>query len=249
MKTTIPFAGFYYSIWSEELDQVERSETEYFESDRQAEEGIPKDLRLTACEYLNILSRHSDYSGMYKDAAQVIAQEWASLASEYLEFDLGLTFDMMDSPREYNFATDRIFMSIPRATVAKLYRIAKRDNFENLRRVIKERFTSCDGFISGYSNYLSDWKEKRLSDWDHNEVGTLLIAALAGFDPDENLDLYYRVTDCDGLYHEWSNNVDWPKVEAAIEEAREEKRLEALALDPDFVAPEPRCPLTLELPF
>ena len=45
-----------------------------------------------------------------------------------------------------------------------------------LRQAIKERFTSRSGFISSYPNHLEDWPP--LEQWDHNELGTLLVALL-----------------------------------------------------------------------
>jgi hypothetical protein len=245
LSVNIPFAGFYNPFWSGEIEQQERQEIEYNCAERQKEDGIPPELRLSEDEYSEILMRRSDYSAMYASAARKIADAWNNLASEELELPLGLEFEEMDSPREYNFTTDRIFMSIPRASVAKLMRMARRDKCVKLAAVIKERFTSYDGFLSSYSNRLGDWLKKPLSQWDHNELGTLLRACVP--DLDEDLKLYYAVCDCDGLYQEWSNGVDWPAVENDIAELREEKRQAIEAENPDYAPPEPRCPLTLDL--
>ncbi len=211
LSVNIPFSGFYNSLWSDEIDQQERQEVEYNCEERQEEEGIPPELRLDETEYFDILMRRSDYSAMYISAAHAIADAWNSLASDELGFPLGMTFEEMTSPKFYNFETDRIFMSVPRDSVAKLMRLARRDQYVRLIAAIKERFTSRSGFISSYSNCLGDWLAKPLSQWDHNELGTLLGAYVG--DLDEDLKLYYAVCDGDGLYQEWSNGVDWPAVE------------------------------------
>lgn len=243
LSTTIPFNGFYSSLWSQELDSIEEREAEYME-ERESEEGVAKELRLTASEFGEMFYWCANYSKIHEESARTIADAWNDLASEELNFDLGLKFEEMTSPREYNFTTDRIFMSIPRNTVAKLFRMSRAEEHERLRAAIKSRFTSCDGFISHYSNCIGDWLSKPLSSWDHNEIGTLL-AAMVG-DLNENLDLYYRVCDCDGLYNEWSEGIDWKKFETKVQQARDEKREQ---IDPDYVAPTPRCPLTIEMKF
>jgi len=95
--------------------------------------------------------------------------------------------------------------------------------------VIAERFTSCSGFISFYSRHLADWLEKPIVDWDHNELGTLLIAAMraAGSDVESDdemrRELYDMTFGDEGAYQAWESAVDWPKYESKILEARAEK--------------------------
>jgi hypothetical protein len=245
LSTTIPFDGFYESFWSQEIDSIEEREAEYFE-ERQREEGIPKDLRLDASDFADILWRVTNYRIIHEAAAKTIAGSWNELASEELGFDLGLTFEEITSPKYYNFETDRLFMSMPRNTLAKLFRMSRAEKHERLRKSIKDRFTSRDGFISHYSNDIDDWLAKPLSSWDHNEIGTLLVTLTSEID---NYDLYNHVCDCDGLYNEWNEGVDWQSFEEHAKEKRDEKLAHILELDPDFVIPEPRCPLTMEMKF
>lgn len=246
LSVNIPFSGFYDSLWSGEFDRIEERECENYANDLQDEERIPRELRLDESDFADILWRVSDYSAMYASAARAIAEAFNDLASENLGFDLGMTFEEMTSPREYNFETDRIFMCIPRASVARLFRMARRDGFTKLRAEITRRHTSCSGFISFYSNDLRDWLAKPVSQWDYNEIGTLLRACL-GSDLNENLELYYEVCDGDGLFYEWSENIDWPKFEELVAEKRAELLAKNRALDPEYAPPEPRCPYTLDL--
>lgn len=154
MEMQIPFAGFYYSIHSDEVDQCVERLADYCDYD------IPQSL-------MNLFWDAADYDNAYQDYAKEYAE---SFCAEYLDDG---EFAAMESPREYNFATDRIFVKVPRSTVAKLWR--KTDK-ATLDRIVKERFTSYDGFISHYRN---DWREwGGLSEWDHNQLGTLLLAYL-----------------------------------------------------------------------
>lgn len=246
LSVNIPFSGFYDSLWSGEFDHIEEREAEYYAKALQDAENIPVELRLDESDFADIFLRVADYPAMYASAAHAIADGFNNLASEELGFELGMSFEEMTSPREYNFETDRIFMHIPRASVAKLFRMARRDGFAKLRAEIARRHTSCSGFISSYSNCLHDWLSKPLSQWDHNEVGTLLRACL-GSDLNENLDLYYAVCDGDKLFSEWSENIDWPKFEELVTEKRAKLLAEKKELDPEYVPPTPRCPYTLDL--
>jgi hypothetical protein len=245
LSVNIPFAGFYDSTWSHEIDNCEEREVEHFIEETQEEEGIALELRLVDSEYFDILYKHSDYSAMHASAARKIGDAWNNLASEALGFPLAMSFEEMTSPREYNFTTDKIFMSIPRDSVAKLVRLARRDKYTKLAAMIKERHTSRSGFISFYSNNLAEWLAKPVSQWDHNELGTLIRAYV--LDLNEDYELYYAICDCDGLYEEWFNGVDWAAVEEDVDALREEKREALQAENPDYVAPEPRCPFTLDM--
>jgi hypothetical protein len=249
VNLNIPFAGFYCSIYSDEIDQTETQEAEHME-EREQEEQHCEDLRLSASEFCDILLNVSDYGAMQNAIARKYVSAFNNEASEALGFPLRLSFETMTSPREYNFATDRIFCDMPASVARKLFVMSKRENHAALTRVIKSRFTSCDGFISHYSNRLADWTDKPLADWDHNELGTLLIACLSlcadWKDNDWELSVYYAVTDCDGIYREWQDGIDWQKFETAVSELRAEKLAEWQEENPDAELPY-RCDLTPDM--
>lgn len=239
MLTTIPFSGFYYSLWSDLIDREEEYFAENFANDRQAEDDIPPALRLTESEVCEILFDCMDYRAAHEEIARDYATAWIEAAEEALGFKLGATFESMSSPREYNFATDRIFCEIPLARVARLFVKSRQAGHGDLRKAIAERFTSRDGFLSFYSNDRADWLEKPLADWDHNEIGTLLAAVVGEI---EELDIFYRLADYS--YQYLDSHLDWAKFDAAVEAKREEKREEA----GDTIAPAPyRCRETPDL--
>jgi hypothetical protein len=150
--TTIPFSGFYCSVHDSEMDSA-----------------LERMFDLEGTGYAN-----PDLVDAARDAIDwpCVQEAYAAEFVESLgvEYDLNLTFESLSSPKYYNFETDRIFAHIDRASLAKIARAVPRDT---LRKAIKARFTSRDGFISHYSPRLSDWPA-RLSDWDHNQIGTLL---------------------------------------------------------------------------
>lgn len=264
----IPFPGFYESNYSYAIDHEEESFIEYHteengESTDDYEEYWPEELRLDGSEYSDILIRHTEYQAAYHALARQYVSAFDFIAGEAIghtvkvarkRYDLEtkgflpyisdvasirMQFESMTSPREYNFETDRLFAEIPVSMARKLFNISKTDKHVRLAAVIADRFTSYDGFYSHYSNRLADWLAKALRDWDHNELGTLLIAAMqaSGESEEEVSDRLYQGTCGDeGAYQEWSAAVDWPKFEAARAELRAEKLAEWIEEDAEAVA-------------
>jgi hypothetical protein len=241
----LPFQGFYESVWSQEVEHTVERDAEWM-AEQQAEEGIAPELRLDASEFAEILSDCLDYQDCYRRIAEAYVEAFDGVLSEEADLDLGLKFESVSSPRYYNFETDRVFAEVSDEAVAELFSKVSKDT---LAKVIKERHTSYDGFISYYSNRVEEWLAKPLDEWDHNELETLLLAFLEDANV-EDLDwaVYYRVCDGDGIWSDYQAALDWQKVEEIVAEKREEKR-EAYAEehpeDPDI--PEPRCPYTGDL--
>lgn len=83
-------------------------------------------------------------------------------------------FEELNSPKEYNFGTDHIYCYIGRSDLVKISSVA---NSETMKRLVKERFTSRDGFISFYSPYISVWLDDApIENWDAVQLGVLLDA-------------------------------------------------------------------------
>jgi hypothetical protein len=149
--TTVPFSGFYSSLHDSELDIcLER----LFDRDGM---GANADLVDAARNVIDWPCVHEAYAAEYVSGLRH-------------EYQIELKFESLTSPKYYNFETDRIFAWIDRESLAKIARAVPR---AALRKAIKARFTSRSGFISHYEPDLSDWPA-RLSDWDHNQIGTLL---------------------------------------------------------------------------
>lgn len=157
MSTTIPFSGFYYSIHDSELDEALK-QTFSDESGEAYPSLVEKAFDLV------------DWGAAHREYAKVYAQKFAQ------EFELKtLTFDELVCPKYYNFETDRIFCHINLSEVLKMFVSI---DLEALDKLIQEKFTSRSGFISHYANDLENWPTD-LSEWDHNQVGTLLEAYIA----------------------------------------------------------------------
>lgn len=208
MIINLPFSGFYYSEYDRELDYVEEREIEHLEEKHQL-------TNAQADELSGILFNSTDWGVAHRMVAEAYVEAFNEKFKEWTDIDLGLKFESMSSPREYNFATDRIFCHISDEVVHSLFDGADR---EKLAKVIRERFTSYDGFISFYSNYLPDWLETDVDEWDHNELCTLLMSWLP---EDWSWAVFEEmVNGSEVFYSAWSEAVDWPKVEAWLEEIK-----------------------------
>jgi hypothetical protein len=137
------FSGFYESIHGAQFDnEIEQ----YLEENDKTSDDIDYtcDFKAYSKEYVNQLNS---------------------------EIDLNLEFESLESPKYYNYSTDRIFCNINSADIEKLAEYRNKPIFAEL---IKSRFTSRDGFSSFYSNEVADWIEKPLAEYDHNELAVLL---------------------------------------------------------------------------
>lgn len=168
LLTAIYFSGFYETWHAQVFDDILDQECEYLRESYEA-----SDDQIDALN--DAVYMHGSYSSMYLDYAKIYAKKYNQFFAETCNIDLGLDFESMSSPKEYNFSTDRIFCHIPLDKLKAVYTNIQDDI---LQSVLSDTFTSYDGFISFYSNVLDDWKEKPLEEYDHNEIQTLLDAYL-----------------------------------------------------------------------
>jgi len=184
----LPFTGFYYSIHADEIG----FELEYV-IDGWAE-SMPCDIPDSLME---LFQDAADYGNAQREYSKYYAE---SFGDEYLDGDC--EFVEMTSPREYNFATDKIFVTIGRATLAKIYHNADKSI---LTRIALERHSSRAGFISFYKPEWRSWGA--LSQWDHNQFMTLILAYLETergeeWDQWAEWNLCEDIS-CNGLIHNW----------------------------------------------
>ena len=111
------------------------------------------------------------YESVHMDALEREGEDFPGADWRKVFFGYAGRFESLESPREYNFSTDRIFVDIPADEVRRM--LAAVDP-ETLAQVAKDRHTTRSGFISFYSPWVGDWGP--VDDWDCNQIGTLVIA-------------------------------------------------------------------------
>jgi hypothetical protein len=149
----IPFSGFYESIHSDNIDDVEERlcSDDHGEVDSTAAHEL-----YMACDYRKVFLHY--------------AQEYAHDFAIFSEVP-SLKFVALDSPREYNFRTDEIICEISEADVLKMFDTTPR---EELVDCATARHTSRDGFSSFYDPDISTWGDPL--EWDQVQLTTLMQA-------------------------------------------------------------------------
>lgn len=256
VSVNIPFPGFYESLLSGGLDREEESFVEYRTDESEGDHGesearIPAPFRLNADELSSLVWDCMDYGCAHLNIARQYLDAFDYWAAEALEITarrkvkvyrwetssyvtevrphptLRLAFEEMTSPREYNFATDRIFALVPLSVMRDLFRRSRAEGHATLAAVIARRFTSRSGFISHYPNDLDAWTAKPLAEWDYNELGTLLIAALEMVEADSDDFPDSEAYEAIDFYSAFDAGMDWQKYDSKLLDARREK-LDAL---------------------
>lgn len=227
------FPGFYESGLSQAID----SNLESFIENRSEEQDseYPEALRVDLSDIVwcgNFL----DYSIAHEHIAESWLADFDNHAGDVLNMQrsmwvyswadkrkkrhkadsIGLQFVAIDSPRYYNFSTDRLICNISLTTLRRIFTLSRADGHARFAAEIRRRFTSRDGFISFYSNRLADWLEKPLADYDHNEAGTLLAAIIGDYSEES---FYWGIEDS---YDAFVNAFDLDGFDAAVMEKRAE---------------------------
>ena len=213
----IPFCGFYCSWYDSELDSIIEREVDY-----RCDTSNEYCVHIPENEYSDILYRFADFREAHIEIARKYVDRFNDFLCEELNIDQGfsLEFEKLESPREYNFSTDRIFAFIPEEKVNELF-----DNVNqgDLAAAIKDHFTPRSGFIPFYSDDVLTWLAKPVLEWDYNELSMLLHGLLKQVDDDWQFRIYERMLeDCQTAF---DNCVDWAKVDEAVQTWKEENEV------------------------
>jgi len=139
IETLAPgFSGFYNSIWEFDDDAINVDIAEQRE-----ERGLDE---------LSDYTLDIDYKRYRVDVAKQYCKVTSKLLDDYIE---SMTFKELESPREYNFTTDKIVCDVTIDT-DKISAWCE-DNKDELSEYITQRFTSRDGFCSFFSNDINEW--------------------------------------------------------------------------------------------
>jgi hypothetical protein len=173
-EVEIPFSGFHESHHSYEID-------------RELQQSFGDD----SGSYYHPELWQIGFNGLeYRAVELAYVQEYVDSYATETGLQSAI-FAGMDSPKFYNFETDRAFAKITSQEVARVY--AETDK-EILQRIATERHTSRSGFISSYCPDVDSWGD--VSTWDHNQLSTLLLA-------------HWETTQG----HEWDSESEWGLVE------------------------------------
>ena len=192
VKTYLPvFSGFYNTIF----EPCENAEIDDINNNRTSKELGP--ITYDDCKF--------DYDGYFKEVAEQCC--------DIIEYELGkyvskITLEELISPKEYNFHNDSINCEIE--LTEKNIKAINKTIFDNLDLFedYLQRYKSCDGFISFYSEYASDWLNDKTIKAEvlkhEHKLGSILeficqILEIDDMTLYENLEVYIYATNYDEL--------------------------------------------------
>ena len=141
------FDGFYDSIWDGLID-------DYLEMEAEEKE---------------VKSYSVDYEGYAKGIVIAIDQALSELG-----LDIDLEFQSLVRPREVNFQTDSINVKVNLDFDKFISMVA--DKRKEIAPILKERYSSRDGFYSYHSNNFEEWFDDLLNNFENelHKVGSML---------------------------------------------------------------------------
>ena len=144
IETWLPlFSGFYETDW--DCDDLIYQELNEINSQRK------KNNRLEI-EYGEIDFNFQDYENRVgKFCCEFLADNMS-------EFVSGIEFQKINSPKYYNYKNDSIdcIISVSKDNIKQIQK-SLTDYIEDFKDYLNQEYTSCDGFISFYSNDVDDW--------------------------------------------------------------------------------------------
>ena len=170
LESTIPFDGFYESFISDDIEhqigqQIEWDSDLYDLNEDEQQILWNSYLSVNRLYFYNQIAK--DYTNFYIDNLN------AKLNYAYPDkgFTLKATYKCFESPKEYNFSTDRIFIEIEENHAVDFIKFIVKNYQKELEKKIEDRFRSRSGFISFYKNSIDLWT-KDFKEWDCNMIGT-----------------------------------------------------------------------------
>ena len=203
METYAPiFPGFYGTLYSFADDGRAVVDSLLGECDTDIElihKFVEENYDETVDEY---------YTRYTEDVAKAVCHFLTETVSEILNTDVEFEFQNIHSPKYYNFSNDSINVNLKfkdaDVFMRKLLSFVKKHKKE-FEQYLKDNYTSCDGFMSYYSNKVSDWMKK---EYGEHEIGSMLEFVLRNSNDNIEEDMYYYVTErvCDLAYCDFKDS-------------------------------------------
>jgi len=179
------FEGFYETLLDSLTDDI--IEDNYlFNDSSSVDDKILEFINNEAWE-------HVDYKYFYLQ----ISKKVIDFYNDYFKSEklcIKFKFQSLYSPKEYNFHTDSINIKVLFTfEFIDLLNDYIHKNIDKFKIFIEDRYTSCSGFVSSYSNNHNDWlnylNKENLQDNEHY-MGCFLDFYFENENKDINMDIY-----------------------------------------------------------
>lgn len=146
------FSGFYSTGWETIVDLLIENATDNLTQ----MEGIDADF-----VQRHVAPTSSSIRAIELEIAKHYAEVYCDAVLQYLDIYIEATAVEIDSPREYNFANDRLFITAEfeyteDQLIIKLLKLIE-DNYHKLKAIIKDEHSSCEGFWSFMDDDVKMW--------------------------------------------------------------------------------------------
>ena len=180
-KTYLPiFTGFYNTIFE---PSSEDCEIDYINDER-------KLLNLPKIDYDDCNFDYNTYNSNVMDSCI----EYVENELKDLGFKCTIKNQSLISPKYYNFSNDSINIDIDiDIDSLKKYLV---DNLSEFQVYLSNKYTSCSGFISSYSNNALEWLNNEIENNSDHCIGSILDFILNNEIEDCELQMFYSLTDC-----------------------------------------------------
>lgn len=171
VEIELPFSGFYESWHSHRIDDALEAGFNY-----DPVTGMDKEVP-------DIWGADIDYKAIELEYCEAYTNAFAE------KYELDLEFVQMTSPKQYNYSTDRTFVSVPLEQINKIRKEVEKN--KKWPQYIKDNFTSYDGFLSNYEN------DSTHEEWTRPELDECQYGVILKFWLNE------------GEYSSWREAEDW----------------------------------------
>ncbi len=156
-KTFLPvFPGFYYTQFGYESDLEKELDFLHYNGKLPYDYAKNKNLDLIRFDEEVVNDIVWDCFDWHK-YAESVAKECCVVIEQNCPFIKKITYEKVQSPREYNFTNDSINCTID--LDKKAFRKWIYGHEKEVNRYLDEHLTSRSGFISFYPNNFKDWEE------------------------------------------------------------------------------------------
>lgn len=101
-----------------------------------------------------------------------VGEVLTNVVNEYIcELGIKATYQSFYSPKYYNFSNDSVNVVYEYESLDAL-KVWIHDNIKAVHQELKDRYTSCDGFISHHSTDVQDWIDNL--ETDNHKLGAML---------------------------------------------------------------------------
>jgi hypothetical protein len=163
---------------------------------------------LHAADFSEILRETNSAPRFFTSLAERFCRRFDAETSNWLGFELGLTFSELDDRTVSGSTTDHILATMPVRTARRLFDASAQEQHRRFVRSIRDRFVPYGGLIPYSDAAVQQWLAEPIERWGRVELCDLLAAFVA---PDIDERLYADMTVGSDVRMAFEDSVEWER--------------------------------------